>query len=125
MGDRSNIVVKSKYSTVYLYGHDMGLSYIPILQSALLRGTGRFNDATYLGRIIFCEMVKGRETDILGFGISSRLTDNEHPLLVVDCDKQEVRLTTEKGKRIAKMSIGEFCNSTELFETQAGHCNYK
>ena len=125
MGNRSNIVVKDKYSKVYFYGHDMGLSYIPILRAALLRGSERYNDAAYLGRIVFCEMVKGREADTLGFGISSRLTDNEQPLLIVDCDKQEVRLTTEKGKCIAKMGIGAFCKSPQFLEACTGHCNNK
>lgn len=86
MGDRSNVVIETQLgddrtSRVYLYSHWSGTS---VLESALhgLR-SNRVDDPPYLARIIFEHMVRndaGRET---GFGISSYITDNEHPLLVI------------------------------------------
>jgi hypothetical protein len=43
-----------------------------------------------LARIVFNEMTRGVEDELTGFGISTYLTDNEYPILVVDCDKGTV-----------------------------------
>lgn len=94
MGDRGNIVVQeSEGERVYLYGHWSGHDMPEILRSALARGKDRWDDPQYLARIIFCEMTKSHPyTDTTGFGITSSLHDNEHPIIVVDCEKQEIRL---------------------------------
>lgn len=98
MGDRGNIVVQeSKGNRVYLYGHWSGWDMPEILRKALSRGDNRWDDPQYLARIIFCEMISGRDmTETTGFGITSRLHDNQHPIIVVDCEKGEIRLEAEE-----------------------------
>lgn len=95
MGDRGNIAVQDGGKRVYLYGHWSGSDMPETLRTALVRGEGRWNDPPYLARIIFCELVKGSEMDETGFGISTTIGDNEHPIIVVDCDKQMVTLEAE------------------------------
>lgn len=89
MGDRGNIIVKDRDSTVYLYSHWTGSDLPDVLKSALKRGKSRWNDGQYLARIIFCEMVKGSEMDETGFGISSTIGDGGTDL-VVDVGNQTV-----------------------------------
>jgi hypothetical protein len=53
----------------------------------------RWEDAEYLTRIIFCEMVKGNETAETGFGIGlSKHGDSNNPLIVVDVATQTVKV---------------------------------
>ncbi len=86
MGDRSNIVIENTYNTpsrVYLYGHWAGERIIKSAVHGL--NSGRATDPDYLARVVFEDMlarseILGTET---GFGISARLGDNEHPVLVI------------------------------------------
>jgi hypothetical protein len=95
MGDCGNIVVQEdKDHRVYLYTHWSGSEMPETLRSALVRGKERWSDPQYLARIIFCEMVHS-DNGLTGFGITSRVHDNSHPLVVVDCEKQEIRLEPE------------------------------
>ena len=91
MGDRANVVVLDEGSdnAVFLYTHWSGTVLPSLLKRALDRKQ-RWDDGAYLTRIIFCEMVKGYESDETGFGISAHICDNEHPLLVVDVGRQVV-----------------------------------
>jgi hypothetical protein len=91
MGDRANIVIVEQGERVYLYSHWGGYSAPETLRAALARKQ-RWDDPAYLTRIIFCTMVSGHEKDETGYGISTRIQDNEYPLLIVDTDKQSVRL---------------------------------
>jgi hypothetical protein len=75
MGDRGNIIVKDGESTVYLYTHWSGSDLPDVVAAALERGKDRWDDGSYLARILFCEMVKGNEMDTTGFGISSVMCD--------------------------------------------------
>jgi hypothetical protein len=86
VGDRGNIEVKSynNQPSVFLYTHWSGTSLPAILASALKRGRDRWEDPTYLTRIIFCEMVKDELMDTTGYGISSTEGDSNHDLIVVD-----------------------------------------
>ena len=93
MGDRGNIVIKQEDGNqIYLYTHWGGYSLPVVLQNALKRGKHRWDNEPYLARIIFCEMVKGYEMDLTGFGISTYECDNEHPHLIVDCATQTVTI---------------------------------
>ena len=92
MGDRGNVViVAGEVPPIYLYTHWDGTELPGILADALGRRL-RWTDDSYLARIIFDEMTKGRQGEETGYGISAYMTDNEHPLLVVDVDRQEVRV---------------------------------
>lgn len=93
MGDRGNIAVQTGDKRVYLYGHWSGQEMPEILRKALAR-KARWDDPSYLARIIFCELV-GDDKSETGFGISATIDDNEHPIIVVDCDKQVVTIEAE------------------------------
>jgi hypothetical protein len=116
MGDRANICIKDPtmndpYAGVWLYAHWDGVHLRAVLQAALARKE-RWNDSSYLARIIFCEMVKKDVQGETGYGISTRRCDDEHPVLYVDTDKQTVAL----GHR--KWSMNDYIklDSTTLLE---------
>jgi hypothetical protein len=97
MGDRGNIVMvqhphKGPKSFIYFYGHWSGHGMPLTLRKALKRGEGRWDDESYLGRIIFCELIGNAENlkETTGFGISAYITDNDYPLLIVDSEAQTV-----------------------------------
>lgn len=90
MGDRGNIVINDGPHPTYLYTHWTGSSLHIPLHAALKRVPGRWNDGPYLARAIFCEMVKGREMEETGYGISTYPSDNSHPFLVVNVSSQTI-----------------------------------
>jgi hypothetical protein len=96
MGDRNYIKIEeSKGGKIYFYTHWSGSELENILADALDRGRSRWNDESYLARIIFCEMVKN---DILGetsFGISTWEPDTEYPEIIVHMNDLTVSI---KGK---------------------------
>lgn len=103
MGDRANIVIEQGDGTrVWLYGHWMGYEAPEILQNALKRGKERWDDTPYLARIIFSDMTKGSPNDLTGYGITTSMTDNEKPILVVDPAKATVTIEDEPGRSRAK-----------------------
>lgn len=89
MGDRANIVVyepqagADPHEAVFLYTHWSGYELPATLKAGLERGTDRWEDAPYLARILFQEMI-GSDRRTTGYGISTRMGDNSYPLLVVD-----------------------------------------
>jgi len=100
MGDRANIVVYERLAAreahdarrdeaVFLYSHWGGAGLPEVLRSALQRKM-RWEDASYLARIIFCEMVRGYEREETGFGIGVSRPDNDRDFLVVDVTRQVV-----------------------------------
>lgn len=65
--DKGNEVPQN--DDIYLYSHwdsDLGTK----LASALQRGKARWNDASYLARIIFSEMIKDDVDGLTGYGIA-------------------------------------------------------
>ena len=115
MGDRANIVIKDDFSDgeVFLYTHWGGYEYEDVLRTALAK-RWRWTDSSYLARIIFAELTKGSEGDEGGFGISASMGDNSYPLLVVDCEKQEVRWETENDRAVEKRQSFEDFIKTEI-----------
>jgi len=107
MGDRANVFVKQEQSGVYLYTHWSGTELPATLQAALNspQGRGRWNDAAYLTRIIFCQMVKGDEDGGTGYGISVFTPDGEDRVLEVDPDLRRVDVRGRTG-----WTFDEFCN---------------
>ena len=57
MGTRAQVCVVDGRDTVYLYQHCDGYELPNTVRRALKRGTERWNDGTYLTRIIFSEML--------------------------------------------------------------------
>jgi len=92
MGDRANILIKSGDEQVCLYTHYMGYDLPSILQRALDRGFERVDDFQYITRIIFNEMTKGREIELTGFGITSKVHDNERDIITFDVDDQSIKI---------------------------------
>jgi hypothetical protein len=96
MGDRANIEVRDGDESVFLYTHWSGSEAPEILRRALDRGEERWSDSSYLARIIFCEMVKGHEMELTGFGISAteisatEISANKH--ITVDVPNKSVSI---------------------------------
>lgn len=115
MGDRGNIVVTDGkpgdpyYSKVYLYSH-WGGHWLPLTVQRTLKRRQRWNDGDYLARMLFGQAVrdgldpKASDAEIVkeflkeetGYGIASRMGDNEHDLVVVDVGDKKVRYVPEK-----------------------------
>lgn len=122
MGDRANIVIPQarKGVNIYLYTHWGGSELPTTLQAALARRQ-RWDDDSYLTRIIFSEMIKGDVLAETGYGISTTPQDNQYPLLVVDIAKQQVRIqpyvrgsggVAAPGPPLAKYSFDEYVSLT-------------
>lgn len=97
MGDRGNIAVQDGGKRVYFYSHWSG-SELPAIVQKALRRQQRWDDAPYLARIIFNTMTEGCSNSETGFGISTDVCDNEHPIVVVDCDTKKVRFEPEDAQ---------------------------
>lgn len=86
MGDRGNIVVRQTSGTnrddVWFYTHWSG-SYMKEIIGKALALKQRWDDPSYLARIIFDKLTDG-DKGTTGFGISTSIGDNEHPILVVE-----------------------------------------
>lgn len=89
MGDRANIVLKQNNQAIYLYTHWSGYELPETLRKGLVKGRSRWDDETYLGRVLFQEMI-GTDNGVTGFGIGVYPPDNEYPYLVVDSANQMV-----------------------------------
>jgi hypothetical protein len=99
MGDRANVLVKDSYDDgVFLYTHWEGYD-LPLLVRKALATEERWSDSSYLARIVFSAMVKEDIDGSTGYGISSRLTDNEYPVIVLDADARRVSYVTEAAAR--------------------------
>jgi len=88
MGERNSIYLMN--DEIYLYSHwDTAEGLRDILRSALIRGKERWDDRSYLNRIIFSEMIKDEVLELTGYGLSNFVPDGQ-VVLSVDVDKQEV-----------------------------------
>jgi hypothetical protein len=71
MGDRGNVILTyEEGGEIYLYTHWGGSELKQTLKDALLRGRDRWDDPSYLARIIFSEMIKDNIDGNTGFGIA-------------------------------------------------------
>ena len=90
MGDRGNIYFVDgaqsdrQWRGVYMYSHWRGGELPSVVQRALRRGRGRWGDAQYLARMMFCELLDGDLDGETGYGLSTQLGDNEHPIVRVN-----------------------------------------
>lgn len=124
MGCRGNIVSIDNNSPIYFYTHWEGDQVYKILHKALQKSNkcNRLSDEPYTNRIIFCSLVGDKEDwdETTGYGISTYITDNEYPLIVVNFDKKLVYIKkegtdmfTEENSLITPISISEFANLTD------------
>ena len=90
MGDRGNIffvddeLSESQWGGVYMYTHWSGSVLPQIVQQALQRGKSRWGDPQYFARIVFCELVGEDIQGTTGFGLGTRIGDNEHLIVRVN-----------------------------------------
>lgn len=106
MGDRANIYLEmpgkdGQPDGIYLYTHYYGRTWPERLREALEFGRGRWNDDQYLARIITSRVFADLVDDETGGGVSIRLCDNEHLIIVCDLIRREVSFATEGGERDA------------------------
>lgn len=106
MGERSNIaIVQMDGTRVWLYGHWMGNESLTHAVAGLK--SGRSTDDSYLARVIFTSMVKGDIGGETGYGITTYITDNEYPVVVIDPQSQKVWLEPG-GDRTPRVSYSKF-----------------
>lgn len=117
MGDRSNIVVE--YYTgdrVYLYGHWMGEESIKVTSDVLSK-CERWNDESYLARMLFSEMTAG-DTGTTGYGIAPYAPDNEHTYIVLRPERGVAWLEDTNGNKVTRdVPFDEFYNTVERYDT--------
>lgn len=101
MGDRANVKMKQEgvETAVFLYTHWSGESLSHTVQRALSK-QARWDDGPYLARIIFDCMTESEHGTETGYGISASIEDNEHPVLTVSTEDQQVWLENEDGTMI-------------------------
>ena len=105
MGDRANCIVQENGSPdLYLYTHWGGYQLVGNVQTALKRQV-RWDDPSYLARIIFDQMSLGDQGDETGYGISTVMGDGDDQLVFVDTHKQEIRIGEQSW------SFGAFCKA--------------
>jgi hypothetical protein len=95
MGDRANVHVIDGDSHVFLYSHWDG-PYVAIDVQDALKHYQRWDDGSYLTRIIFETMLKRATNPYTGYGISSLLEDNEYPIVHVDITPQLIHIGKKK-----------------------------
>jgi hypothetical protein len=121
MGDRGNILVLQKarddapLGGIFIYSHWRGSELPKLLQSALKRRL-RWTDEGYLTRIIVCEVIgKDDFEGETGFGITTYITDNSYPVLIVDVEKQTISVSEHETplEQVFSVSFEEYCALTE------------
>ncbi len=88
MGNRANVQIKyNEGSDIFFYSHWDGTGLNQIVKKALIRGKSRWNNESYLARIIFSEMIKGAILEETGYGISPWECEEGAPKVIVDMKK--------------------------------------
>lgn len=111
MGDRGHVHVEpgDGQGGVFFYAHWRGTELPEIVASALDRGRGRWNDPSYLARIIFSEMIVGDVLGETGYGISSQPTDTGDGFRVVHVNVRSGFVSLEQaGKETRAFSFDKF-----------------
>jgi hypothetical protein len=97
--ERANVLVKDDADPgVFLYTHSGGRR-LPVLVQLVLKKKQRWDQASYLARMVFSAMVLGSLKWDAGFGISSVLTDNNYPVIVLDTSTRTVSYISEDDAR--------------------------
>lgn len=120
MGDRANVYLTNDYSTtdgskgIYFYTHWSGYVWPEILRQALKFGESRWNDDSYLVRILASRMFKQIEDDTIGGGIGVTIGDNSWPVTVVDLTANRVYWAeegdeTKMERWYGGISFEDFC----------------
>ena len=93
MGDRANVrfIDNADSKDIYLYTHYDG-SELPFIVKATLARKLRWDDPSYLCRIIFCALVRDDVDGELGYGISTYRCDYNYPDTIVNAFERTVQI---------------------------------
>ena len=93
MGDRANFGFRQNDgSVIYLYGHWAGENMMARLADAIIAANPRWHDESYATRIAISTMIGDEWNQEYGWGISTRIGDNEHSIPLVDWEFETVSL---------------------------------
>ena len=93
MGDRANFGFRqSNGDVIYLYGHWAGFEMMSRLADAIIAANPRWHDESYATRIAISTMIGDEWSQEYGWGISTRIGDNEHSIPIVDWEFETVTL---------------------------------
>ena len=91
MGDRANVkFVNGNDAPMFFYTHWSGTDLPTIVAKALKRGKDRWDDGSYLARIIFSESIQDDVLELTGYGISTSVGDGDDRIITVRVDDQTV-----------------------------------
>ncbi len=125
MGDRSNIVIRDSYDgPVILYSHWWGRDLFTAAQTALDSDIARrrWDDTSYLRRIVFQSILDRDGLSETGFGIGTKIGDNEHPVLVIDTESRRVDFVDE-GHALDPVHSGDGWNFEEFCQMDLTYYN--
>lgn len=97
MGDRANIYIIDSAKAdrgIYLYTHWNGYEWPEELRKALEKARPRWGDVSYCTRILVSNLYSDIHDQEIGGGISTFITDNSYPVIVVDQVAQTVAFAT-------------------------------
>lgn len=99
MGDRGNICITKPDWTpwAYLYSHWQGSDLPDILKKALTSAPAksRWDDAGYLSRILFSQIIGDDWSDEYNWGLFWSVLDNEHDIIYVNIKKQQIKISED------------------------------
>lgn len=121
MGDRANILFhdaprdRHPQDGVYLYTHWHGTELSRLLAQGLHAARNRWDDPAYCTRIVIDTIltITDQHDTETGWGISTSIQDNEHPILVVNYAEQRVYSVAETSMlrtAIKGMTFEDFTN---------------
>lgn len=110
MGTRAQVHIKD--TGVYLYQHWDGDGLADKVKTAMKSEAGqdRLNDPDYLGRIIFCQMVKDNMKESTGYGIGTHQTSDIEYLITVNCKQKQVVVENLHVSTPEHFTFDEFIN---------------
>jgi hypothetical protein len=79
-------------SDIVLYQHWGGENMLAHLAAALDAAQGRWNDESYCTRIMISNLVGDKWTNETGYGLNTKIMDNEHSIPVIDFSDNTVAL---------------------------------
>jgi hypothetical protein len=111
MGDRGQVKVVLEKGSIWLYTHWGASELVGVVRKALIRGKSRWEDPEYLTRIIFCEMVRGDEESLTGFGIGLSQHDDVWRVVTVNTVDQSISVNDYDSGGIGPVPFATFVES--------------
>jgi len=95
MGDRRHVILRySNGRDIYLYTH-WGGSELPKTVQNVLKRKERWDDETYLARMIFSEMIKDEIDSPTGYGLAPFEMETEYDDILVYLEDNTVQIGTQ------------------------------